>query len=473
MPLDVTTAAGHAATTWADEIVPSLHDYIAIPALSPMFDRDWAAHGHLAAAVELVRGWCSARPIPGLTVEVHELEGRSPVIVMEVPATGGGDPDDTVLLYGHLDKQPEMTGWRDGLGPWLPVREGDRLYGRGGADDGYAAFASLGAIEAVHAAGGAHARCIVLIEASEESGSPDLPAHIEALADRLGTPSLVVCLDSGCLDYQRLWVTTSLRGLAGGKLKVEILGNGVHSGDASGVVPDTFRIVRHLLDRVEDAASGEVLLADLHVAIPDDRRREAAATAADLAAVSTKFPWVDGARPAVDDPTEQLLARTWRPALTVTGADGLPATAVAGNVLRPSTTLQLSMRLPPSCDPDGATELLRTTLTTDPPHGARVSFAPDTPGPGWNAPAFSPWLWDSLERASQASFGSPARTYGEGGSIPFMGMLGERFPEAQFVITGVLGPDSNAHGPDEYLHLPTAERLTVCLAAVLDDHAHR
>ncbi len=147
-----------------------------------------------------------------------------------------------------------MTGWRDGLGPWLPVREGDRLYGRGGADDGYAAFASLGAIEAVHAAGGAHARCIVLIEASEESGSPDLPAHIEALADRLGTPSLVVCLDSGCLDYERLWVTTSLRGLAGGKLKVEILGNGVHSGDASGVVPDTFRIVRHLLDRVEDAA---------------------------------------------------------------------------------------------------------------------------------------------------------------------------------------------------------------------------
>ena len=317
---------------------------------------------------------------------MHELEGRSPVIVMEVPATGGGDPDDTVLLYGHLDKQPEMTGWRDGLGPWLPVREGDRLYGRGGADDGYAAFASLGAIEAVHAAGGAHARCIVLIEASEESGSPDLPAHIEALADRLGTPSLVVCLDSGCLDYERLWVTTSLRGLAGGKLKVEILGNGVHSGDASGVVPDTFRIVRHLLDRVEDAASGEVLLADLHVAIPDDRRREAAATAADLAAVSTKFPWVDGARPAVDDPTEQLLARTWRPALTVTGADGLPATAVAGNVLRPSTTLQLSMRLPPTCDPDGATELLRTTLTTDPPYGARVVVRAGHPWPRLERP---------------------------------------------------------------------------------------
>ena len=186
----------------------------------------------MTRAVDLVAGWCRARQIEGMTVEVAELPGRTPLIVIEVPAFGPGRDDDPVLLYGHLDKQPEMHGWRDGLGPWTPVLEGDRLYGRGGADDGYAAFASLAAIEAVQRAGGAHARCLVLVEASEESGSLDLPAHLEALSERIGTPSLVVCLDSGCNDYDRLWVTTSLRGLAGGTLTVDIVEEGVHSGAA-------------------------------------------------------------------------------------------------------------------------------------------------------------------------------------------------------------------------------------------------
>lgn len=457
-----------------DDIVPVLHDYIAIPNVSPDFDAEWREHGYMQQAVDLISAWSSDRPIPGLTVEVVELPERTPMIVMEIPAT---DPtatvDDTVVLYGHLDKQPEMEGWRDDLGPWTPVLEGDRLYGRGGADDGYSAFASLTAIEAVHAAGLSHARCVVLIEASEESGSPDLPAYIDALADRIGTPSLIVCLDSGCIDYDRMWVTTSLRGMVMGTLTVDIVTEGLHSGVASGLIPSSFRIARQLLDRVEDSMTGEPLLDELIVEIPPGRLAEAEATGAEIGRVADHMPLVEGARPTTDDPAEQLLAHTWRTTLSVVGADGLPPTSRAGNVLRPSTSLKLSFRLPPTADPKAAQEAITRTLESDPPYGARVSFHKVDSAPGWNAPATAPWLEQALADASTATFGAPARSFGEGGTIPFMGMLGEKFPDAQFVITGVLGPDANAHGPNEYLHVPTARRLTMAVAHLLDAHARR
>jgi acetylornithine deacetylase/succinyl-diaminopimelate desuccinylase-like protein len=353
------------------------------------------------------------------------------------------------------------------------VREGDRLYGRGGADDGYSAFASLAAIEAAQAAGLPHARCVVLIEASEESGSPDLPAHLAALTDTIGTPSLVLCLDSGCVDYERLWVTTSLRGMVSGTLSIDILTEGVHSGEASGVVPSTFRIARQILDRLEDSATGTMLLDALHVDIPTDRVAQAEATAAEMhESIAEHFPFVEGARPMVDGRVDQILARTWRPTLSVVGADGLPPTSRAGNVLRPHTSLKLSVRLPPTCDHDAALQAIRQAVETDPPYGARVTFSGDG-APGWNAPSFAPWLQDALDAASTATFGQPSRAFGEGGSIPFMGMLGAQFPEAQFVITGVLGPGTNAHGPNEYLHVPTARRLTACLAHLLAAHARR
>jgi acetylornithine deacetylase/succinyl-diaminopimelate desuccinylase-like protein len=469
---DTSVAVDHAARAW-DDIIPVLHDYVAIPNVSPVFDPEWVASGHMQRAVDLIAGWCRSRAIDGLVVEVHELAGRTPLILVEVPAANGGPADDTVLLYGHLDKQPEMEGWREGLGPWTPVVEGDRLYGRGGADDGYAAFAALTAIEAAHAAGAATARCVVLIEASEESGSPDLPAYVDALAARIGRPSLVVCLDSGCIDYERMWVTTSLRGLVGGVLDVDIVTEGLHSGDVSGMVPSSFRISRTLLSRVEDETTGEVLLPELQVEIPADRLAEARATAEAIGRIADRYPFVEGAGPTSDDPVEQLLARTWRPALSVIGADRLPPVRRAGNVLRPGTTLALSMRLPPTCDPEQAIEAMRDALLADPPYGARVRFTPAGAGPGWNAPAFQPWLSEALDHASTQAFGAPSRTFGEGGSIPFMGMLGERFPEAQFVITGVIGPDANAHGPNEYLHLPTARRITAAVAIVLGAHARR
>jgi acetylornithine deacetylase/succinyl-diaminopimelate desuccinylase-like protein len=474
LTLQLDAVDDHVAEAWPDDILPTLQQFIAIPDLSPAFDAEWEAHGHIAAAAELVADWCRRRPIDGLTVGVEQLPGLTPIVVVDVPAFGAGDPGDTVVLYGHLDKQPEMVGWRDGFGPWTPVLDGERMYGRGGADDGYAVFASLVAIEALRAVGGSHARCLVIIEASEESGSCDLPAYINALSDRIGRPSLVVCLDSGALDYERLWVTTSLRGLVGGTLTVDILGEGVHSGAASGIVPDSLRIARSLLDRIEDPETGVVRLEACYVDVPTDRQREAEATAAMLDALpSAELPFVDGARPVTDDPVDQLLARTWAPSLTVTGADGLPPTTNAGNVLRPSTSLRLSMRLPPTCDPGAALDAMATALLADPPYGARIRFDHTVAGAGWNAPAFAPWLWAALDAASQRSFGASACAYGEGGSIPFMGMLGARYPEAQFVITGVLGPHSNAHGPNEFLDLPMARGVTVTIASVLDAHTRR
>ena len=457
---------------WDDDIVPALCRYIEIPNVSENFDPDWKSNGHMERAVELVRDWCAARSISGLTVEVQRLAGRTPLIIAEVPASDPALNERTILLYGHLDKQPEMTGWREGLGPWTPVVENGRLYGRGGADDGYAAFASLLAIEAAEAEGLPHARCVVLIEASEESGSPDLPAHLEALGGRLGQPELVICLDSGCLDDERLWVTTSLRGLVAGVLTVEVLTEGVHSGEASGIAPSSFRIIRRLLDRVEDAASGRVLVDELWTDVPADRQAEAAATAAGLAhPVADDLPWAGETEPMVDDATEQLLARTWRPTLSYIGIDGLPPTGRAGNVLRPSTSLGLSFRLPPTCDEQAALAAVERVLTADPPAGATVRFEHGQAGPGWNAPSFAPWLDDALAEASTAAFGQPARTFGEGGSIPFMGMLGEMFPAAQFVITGALVPGSNAHGPNEFLDLPNARKITACIARLLGAHA--
>jgi len=454
---------------WESEILPVLNDYIRIPNKSQHFDAEWKQHGHMDRAVALIEAWCKRQPIPGLVVEVHRSGDLAPVILMEVPGT----TDDTVLLYGHLDKQPEIAGWRDGLGPWQPVREGDKLYGRGGADDGYSAFASLLALRLLHEQKVPHARCVILIEAGEESGSPDLPVYMDALAARIGRPSLIVCLDSGAGDYEALWATTSLRGMAAGNLRVDVLREGVHSGSASGVVPSSFRIARQLLARVEDADTGRVLLPELHTEIPPARRAQIAAAAEALRGEAVdSLPWAGRTRPVTTDLTELLLNRTWRPTLSVTGAEGMPPLANAGNVLRPYTALKISVRLPPRVDPNRAYLALKTTLEKDPPYGATVSFEGDTAA-GWDAPATAPWLEAAMDRASLAYFGKPAMAMGEGGTIPFMAMLGERFPEAQFLITGVLGPESNAHGPNEFLHIPMAKRLTCCVAHVIAAHAAR
>lgn len=453
--------------------LPVMHDYIAIPARSPMFDPEWERTGHLRRAAVLLRDWVDAQRVEGLAIELVEVAGLTPVLFIEVAATSASLAEHTVLVYGHLDKQPEMEPWSEGLGPWKPVLRGDRLYGRGGADDGYAVFSAVIALAAAHAAGTPHARVCILIEASEESSSVHLAQHLERLFPRIGVADLVIGLDSFCESYDRLWTTTSTRGVCGGVVHIDICADDPHSGRASGVLPSAFRVLRTLLDRLEDSDSGRVLLRSANVDIPRHRLDEAMVAAGAFPALSTSFRPVPSVRSMGETPYDELVNETWRPALEVIGADGLPPVADAGNVFRARMSVKLSLRVPPTADVWAVADELRSVVESDPPHGASVRFDAGARGPGWASPPFESWLFDAVDGASRRHWGAPSASCGVGGTIPFMGMLGDQMPDAQFLLIGVLGPGSNAHGPDEFLHLPTVHRVTETVVDVLAAHAEQ
>ncbi|MDI1272009.1 M20 family metallopeptidase [Polaromonas sp.] len=473
--LDAAQALSQVSAQWDGDIVRQITDYITIPAKSPSFDADWAGHGHLDTVMRNAAAWVEAQKVEGLKLEIVRLEGRTPVLFFEVPATKPGSTE-TVLMYGHLDKQPEFTGWRNDLGPWTPKYEDGKLFGRGGADDGYAVYASIAAIQALKSQKVPHPRIVGLVETCEESGSYDLLPYVDALRTRLGDVGLVICLDSGAGNYDQLWLTTSLRGMASGVLKVEILTEGVHSGDASGLVPSSFRIMRQVLDRLEDSKTGRLLPQSFHCEIPAERLAQAKATAAILGdQIYKRFPWAHYdcggattfALPTTTDPVEALLNRTWKPTLSVTGANGFPEMGNAGNVLRPYTAFKLSLRLPPLVDAAGAVQELKTLLEDNAPYQAKVTFESAGGATGWNAPTTSPWFEQALNEASQAFYGAPCGTIGQGGTIPLMNMLSQGFPKAQMMVCGVLGPKSNAHGPNEFLHVPYAKKITAAVASVI------
>ena len=476
--LNAETALRDVTQAWDSKILKELTQYIEIPAKSPSFDANWEAHGHLDTVLRQTASWIEAQKVAGLTLEIIRLPGRTPVLYFDIPATraqseGSGQ---TVLMYGHLDKQPEFSGWRNDLGPWTPKYEEGKLYGRGGADDGYAAYASIAAVQALKNQNTPHPRIVGLIETCEESGSYDLLPYIDALRPRLGDVGLVICLDSGAGNYDQLWLTTSLRGMASGTLKVEILTEGIHSGDASGLVPSSFRIMRQVLDRLEDSKTGRLLPASFHCEVPADRLAQAKATASILCQeVYKSFPWAHYdcggsttfALPTTTDPLQALLNRTWTPTLSVTGAEGFPSLENAGNVLRPYTAFKLSLRLPPLVDAASAVAEMKTLLEDNAPYQARVTFESNGGATGWNAPSSTTWFEKALQTASQSHFGASVGYIGQGGTIPLMNMLSQGFPTAQMMVCGVLGPKSNAHGPNEFLHVPYAKKLTASVAEVM------
>ena len=478
--LNTPQALRQVSATWDEDIVGQLTDYIAVPAKSPLFDPDWAQHGYIDTVVRNAADWVLAQKVQGLTLEIIRRCGRTPVLFFEVAAsTGNSEPEVTrqsVLMYGHLDKQPEFTGWRSDLGPWTPKYLDGKLYGRGGADDGYAVYAAIAAIQALKTQQVAHPRVVGLIETCEESGSYDLSPYLDALRTRLGDVGLVICLDSGAGNYDQLWLTSSLRGMASGVLRVEVLTEGVHSGDASGLVPSSFRILRQLLDRLEDSATGRLLPAQFHCEVPADRIAQAKATASILGdEIYKRFPWAHAdcggstqfTLPTTTDPLQALLNRTWMPTLSVTGVEGLPDLQNAGNVLRPCTAFKLSLRLPPLTDAASAVAQLKTLLEDNAPYQAKVTFEHAAGATGWNAPSTAPWFEQAVNAASQSCFGAPCGYIGQGGTIPLMNMLSTGFPKAQMMVCGVLGPKSNAHGPNEFLHVPYAKKLTAAVAQVM------
>ena len=450
---------------WDATIVPTLCKYIEIPNQSPHYDPEWATNKLIEKAFAVLVDWLKQQTVKGMKFEMLEEPGRTPFLIIEIDGTT--PTEKTLFMYGHMDKQPPLLPWSEGLGPYTPVIRNGKLYGRGGADDGYAICASVTAIATLQKHGVPHARTVITIEACEESGSFDLPHYINKLKPRIGDVDLVVCLDSGALNYDQLWLTTSLRGVAGGVLTVELLKDGMHSGVAGGVVPDSFRIARHLLNRIEDPVTGRFLVEKAYANIPESIVEQYQAF--NKLDFKSQFALLPGVSSEDGDNVQLALNNFWKPCLTITGAN-LPDPARAGNVSRARTALKLSIRCPPGTSTTDVSLEVKRLLEENPPYGAKVVYDPEASANGWQAPELQAWLAKSLEDGSKAVFGQNFAGQGLGGSIPFMGMLGELYPKAQFVVTGVLGPQSNAHGPDEFLHIDFGKKITYCVTRVVADH---
>lgn len=440
-------------------IIPTLCEYIKIDNLSPNFDPEWATNGKAEKAAKLLLDWALSKNVKGLKGELLKLEGLSPLIHLEIESNGG---DGTIFMYGHFDKQPHFTGWLEGTGPCKPVIIGDLLYGRGGADDGYAIFSSLMAIKAIQDFGLKHGKVNIIIEGSEESGSPHLMQYIDHLKEKIGTPDLLVCMDSGCKDYERLWITTSLRGMVMKDLTVECLEESVHSGLGTGHGPDSFTVIRQLLDRIEDSKTSRVI-DDFQVNIPESKYVEGKQVADILGKGFSLVKLKDGVNYITDDLSELYLNGTWRSTLCVVGQTGLPQHDLAGNVLRDKTSVRLSMRLPPTKDPKEASQKLTELLTKDPPYNSIIKVVGKSKGHGWAANEFTDKLKNSLSKSSFSFWGKDSQTVGEGGSIPFINSLAQKFPKSEFLVLGVLGPGSNAHAANETLNIPYCKKVTATL----------
>lgn len=450
------------------EVLPGLCDFVRIDNLSPFFDKEWNTNGKLEKAATFLLDWVNKQGVIGLKGEIIKDSDKTPLIFIEIEARGS---NKNYLLYGHFDKQPHFSGWAEGLGPTTPVIKDGFLYGRGAADDGYAIFSSIIGIKAIQEQGQAHGRIVIIIEGSEESGSTDLIHYLNQQRDRIGEPDLLVCLDSGALDYDTLWVTNSLRGAVIVDVTCEVLAEGIHSGVGTGLAPDSFMILRNILDRVENSSNGQVH-PFFNVEIPNQIVNDAQKLAelkSDHILEHVKF--LDGVKAMSQSYTELILNNTWRPTLCITGAD-LPPNETAGNVLRPKTTLRLSMRIPPSLDPEIASDRLTQLITENPPYNAKITVVKRTPGWGWNNKELSAKLHESLNTSSLKLWGKEYFSFGEGGSIPFTKKLADSFPSCEIIVIGVLGPNSNAHSCNEALHIDYCKKITSTLAHTISDYSN-
>ena len=461
--LDLDRLSDFVEEWWDKSALPSLCEFVEIPALSPSFDSDWESNGYLDAAVETFIAWTRSLPLKGLTISVHRLKNRSPLLLIKIE----GDEEGEVLFYSHLDKQPEASGWSEGKGPWKPVIEDGWLYGRGSVDDGYGGYAGVLSILALQDQGISHPTCRFLIETGEESGSPDLSYYLDELESVLGVPDLVIVLDTGGLDYDRLWVTESLRGIVAGTLSVKVSSVGVHSGHGSGVMPSSFRLVRQLLSRIEDENTGEIKPKWLHTKISDKMREQATQIIKMNSESDDDFPLLEGVEKQVNDPLDIFLTMNLSPSLSIIGADGIPSIQDAGNVLRTNTDLKISIRTPPGISADDVAIKVQRLLEENPPNGAHVSAKMTEIADGFLSPELPEKLSEALIESGKKFYGNEPMSLFIGGTIPVMAMLQSRYPDSKFIITGAGGPGGNAHGPDEKLHVPTAKKVTKCMAAAV------
>ena len=465
MPVDLDSMAENADRIWEESILPSLSEFIEIHALSPMFEPNWDELGELQATLDLFCSWLDNQGLQGMSYNVHRIANHSPVLLVTIEGTGSGE----VLFYSHLDKQPSRPHlWSEGLHPLKAVRREPFLYGRGSVDDGYGGYLCVTAIRLLQEAGIPHPKATFLIETCEESGSYDLPPYLDELTEDLGNPDLVVVLDSGGPSYEHIWVTEALRGLVAGNLSVRVSHEGVHSGMSGGAIPSSFRIQRMLLDRIENSQTGEVLIPEMHVDISDNIMQQATALAEVLGdELWSSLPTVETLESQSKDASEMLLDINWRPALSVIGADGIPSVQSAGNVLRTNTDLKISFRIPPGVNAEEVQDVVKQILEENPPYGAEVTYNPTEPADGFHAPPLHEGIASALESTSLHLTGKPPMSTWIGGTIPFMAMIQNKYPNACFLCTGSSGPGNNAHGPDEKLHIPHSKRVNVALAAAI------
>jgi acetylornithine deacetylase/succinyl-diaminopimelate desuccinylase-like protein len=453
------------------EILSSLMNFVKIPNCSPEYDPDWDKNGYQIAAAQYIQDWIKNQNLKGCDTVFLKDEGRTPFIYVNIEGTKEGD-DRCILLYAHMDKQPPLTGWSPGLGPYTPVIKDGHLYGRGSSDDGYAPFAAITAVKACQDNNWPLPRIGIILEASEESGSTDLKYYLEKLSKLIGNPSLIFGLDSSCIDYNRLWTTSSLRGVFSMNLKVSLLKLGYHSGNGGGFVADSFLVLRMLLDRIEDSKTGKLLDEYLYPTVPVDKKAEIdhlASTMGDHILDGIEF--YKNTQPMTNDKVELILNNTWRPTVTITGANGFPELDKAGNVLRQNSEVKISFRLPPLVSAKEVFTRIKNKLTENPPYNAKIDLTTsDVANDGWNQRPFSKDLNNILNDASNKFFDLDCDSYCEGGSIPFVNFFSDKFPKSEVIIMGVTGPGSNIHSTDENLHIEYCKKIICCLTYIISDY---
>lgn len=451
-------------------ILPGLEEFIRIDNLSPEFDPEWETNGKAEKAGMHLLNWAKSQGIKGLKGELIKSPGKTHFLLIEIEPQG---INKTVLLYGHFDKQPSLGEWEEGLHPNKPVIKNGLLYGRGSSDDGYALFSMIEAVKLIQLQNCKHGHIVIALESGEESGSPDLISYLKTYKERTGNPDLMICLDSGCKDYSCLWLTTSLRGLTKIEVEIECLKEDVHSGEAGGIAPDAFSILRILLNRLEDSKTSKIIV-PLNAEIPKYIMEDAEKLADYLKekVVTDLVKLADGVVPITDDYKELILNNTWRPTMVVIGINH-PQVEGSGNILRSKIKACLSFRLPPTFNCKDAEKIITEILTKDPPYNAKINVKVNISVNGWAAKNLNNSLKKSFSKSSNYLFGKDYYSNGEGGTIGFIPELGELYPECEMLVTGVLGPGSNAHSINECLNIDYTNKMTVALAHAIYDFCNQ
>lgn len=447
-PLDP-TALRSALDARMPEVLDTLTRLVAIPGVAwPTLDRRHVEDS--AAEVARLARAVGFETVDVLTAQTPDGEAGYPAVVASIPAPPGRP---TVLLYAHHDVQPVGDERLWNTPPFDATVAGDRLFGRGAADDKAGIMVHLTALELL--GDSLDVGVVLFVEGEEEAGSPSFRDFLDRHRDRLAADVIIVA-DSGNWAAGVPALTSSLRGMAALEFTVRTLDHAVHSGMYGGLVPDAMLAMTRLLGTLHDE-DGSVAVAGLHGhdGIDVDYAE------ADLRRDSGVLP------STALIGTGSLASRLWtRPAVTVIGLD-VPAVDDSSNTLQDALRAKLSIRLAPGDTPESALRAVKEHLRAHVPFGARIELGAEESGSPWQADLDDP-VTAIAHGALSDGFGAECVHMGLGGSIPFIADLTEVFPEASILVTGIEDPDARAHSANESLYLPDFASAIVSEALLLD-----